>query len=375
MQKPDNTVNNFIYPILLGDKPVWPDNASDDFTRQLEHKLFRDGLHPLIYHLYADNPAWDTWPADVRAQIKKTAIHHTGCQMTEETTTRRLLKALHNAGIRPIVLKGSAISYTHYPENNIRTRGDIDFLFNRKDLPSAFRILESEGYEYIHRQGFLGQELCFAKTNASAGNLPLDVHWRISSYVLLAHVLSHTEIIQSAVYIPELATLPCAMNTVHALLHACIHLIKHTASGDSVRLLWLYDIYLLTDSLSDKDKQDFVKLSRQKKISKICYAALESVEKILPNKNMPQLLLLLKQVDQHESGARMLKFNAPRFLLSDLLSAGSRHSLFKSTQDILFPPGAYMLKYYGKHHVFWLPFLYLRRLASGSIQYLKYKMR
>lgn len=370
MQIPENPVYNFIYSILLGNAPAWPDNAPSDFTKQLTHKLYRDGLHPLIHHLYSNLAVWETWPSTIRAQIKKTAIHHSACQMAEEAATRDLIEALQNAGIYPIVLKGTAISYTHYPANNIRTRGDIDLLFDRKDLHVAFQILESIGYKYIHRQGYLGQELGFARINASAGDLPLDVHWRSSSYVLLAHILSYQEIRRSAVSIPQLAPLPCAMNTVHALLHACLHIVKHTASGDSIRVLWQYDLYLLCKYLSNQDKQQFVDLCMHKKVSSICYTALKDIAQKLPNDQLSQLLLELKGLEQHEPSARMLKHNAPSFLLADLASAGSGRALLQSIQDIVFPPASYMLRFYRKRSFLWLPLLYIHRFAHGLKRFL-----
>ncbi|WP_456380207.1 nucleotidyltransferase family protein [Thiolapillus sp.] len=323
----------------------------------------------MIYHLCKDVTAWKTWPADIREQARKIAFHHAARDLAVETKTRHLLTRLQESGIRPIVLKGSAIAYTHYRQHGARTRGDIDLLFPRGKLAAAFRILEAEGYEYIYRQGYLGQELGFKDASPGQKNLPLDIHWRSSSYVLLAHLLDYDEIIDSAVTIPELADLPCAMNQVHALLHACVHWAKHTASGDSIRILWMYDIYLLARELDDEEIQHFIHSATRKKICRICATAIASVKQVLSCETLDRLHDNLSKIHQHEPGARMLARRAASFAISDILSSGNGSVLRNSLQDILAPPSAYILRFYGKKNPLWLPWLYMHRLSSGLIEY------
>lgn len=315
-----------------------------------------------------------TWPAKMREKTKKKAIQCAAHKLTIEAKTRHLLTTLQAAGIRPIVLKGTAIAYTHYIDSSTRTRGDIDLLFRRSELGQAFGVLEAEGYVYSYRQGYLGQELGFVDTSADLKNLPLDIHWRSSSYVLLAHVLDIDEIIDAAIIIPDLAPLPCAMNPVHALLHACVHWAKHTASGDSIRILWMYDIYLLVKELNDREIQQFIDNAMQKKISRICQAALARVEENLPCMNFDMLLQGLNRIRQHEPSSRMLKPDASSFSINDLLSSEHTPDFLRSLQDILLPPGAYILRFYGKKNALWLPLLYAHRFSAGLAEYVKRRL-
>ena len=364
------SVDGFIFSILNGNVPSWPGEAANtSFAVELEQALHLHGLHPLIHHLCKNAPAWKTWPAEVRERLKKTALHHAASDLAAEDKTRDLLTKLQAAGLRPIVLKGTAIAYTHYDEKSTRTCGDIDLLFHRRDMDKAFRMLETLGYAYVHRQGYLGQELGFADMSPAIHNLPLDIHWRSSSYVLLGHVLEYDEILRSAISLPALAPLPCTMNPVHALLHACIHWIKHVASGDSIRILWIYDIHLLVAKLSAEESQQFVHFAARKKISLICRAALLSVNQKLPCDSLSFLASQLEAVQQQEPSARMLEQDAPGFTATDLFTPGNSVSLLRSLQDVLLPPGAYGLRFYGRKSPLWLPLLYAHRLSTGLLEY------
>ncbi|WP_457670484.1 nucleotidyltransferase family protein [Thiolapillus sp.] len=367
-QHPQST-DGFIFSLLGGKIPAWPATASTAFADGLQQELRLQGLYPLVYHLCKSAPAWKTWPAGIRERAKKTAFQQAAWDLAVESRTRHLLTRLQASGIYPIVLKGSAIAYTHYQRHGARTRGDIDLLFSPRDLPAAFRILEAEGYEYTHRQGYLGQELGFHDTSPGQKNLPLDIHWRSSSYVLLAHLLDYEEIIDSAIRIPELADHPCAMNPVHALLHACIHWAKHAASGDSIRTLWLYDMYLLAGALTEGEMQQFIQSATDKKITRICAAAIAAVKQTLTCKALETLHHELRQIRQQEPSARMLEHHAASFALRDMWSLENSAMLQKSLQDILLPPGAYVLKFYGRENRLWLPFLYAHRVSAGLIEY------
>lgn len=369
MPQHQQPVDGFIFSILNGNVPSWPDAVDTTFADDLHQELHLHGLYPLIYHLCKDTPAWKTWPPATRERCRKTAIHHAAHELATAPKIRHLLTRLQESGVRPIVLKGTAIAYTHYSENSIRTRGDIDLLLPRSDLPHAFSIMEAAGYKFVFRQGFLGQELGFVDTSPEPKSLPLDIHWRGSSYVLLAHVLDIDDIIDSAIEIPQLAPLPCAMSPVYALLHACVHWAKHTASGDSIRILWMYDIHLLAKGLNKSEIAHFTDGVTQKRISQICQAALASVERKLPCENLGLLLENLDRAQQPEPSARMLERNASSFVPGDILALGSSAALLKSLQDIFMPPGAFILRFYGKQTPLWLPFLYAHRLLAGMVEY------
>ena len=79
----------FIYSILNGEVPLWPDAATPAFADNLQQELHLQGLYPLIYHLCKNVPAWKTWPADIRERARKTAFHHAAHDLAVETKTEK----------------------------------------------------------------------------------------------------------------------------------------------------------------------------------------------------------------------------------------------------------------------------------------------
>lgn len=59
---------------------------------------------------------------------------------------RRVIAALAAGGVRAVILKGSALAYTHYPEPWCRTRADLDILVARGQRADAGRLLQGIGY-------------------------------------------------------------------------------------------------------------------------------------------------------------------------------------------------------------------------------------
>ncbi len=95
-----------------------------------------------------------------------------------------------------------------------------------------------------------------------------DVHWKISTQTVFADVLTYDELAASAAPVPALGPHARTTGGVHALLLACIHPVMHHQNAD--RLIWLYDIHLLVDRLSEVELERFASLARQKRVAAIC---------------------------------------------------------------------------------------------------------
>ena len=61
----------------------------------------------------------------------------------------RLLALLNSCSIPCVILKGSAAA-VYYPKPYLRTMGDIDFLVPRTMFKDAIKILNTNGYTYVH---------------------------------------------------------------------------------------------------------------------------------------------------------------------------------------------------------------------------------
>lgn len=363
----DAAARQLAIALLNGRTSAWPPAASTGLIKAFESLCEREGLFPLLHHLCARSPDWTAWPAELQSRLRRQAINAAAHELAAADAQARLLEALAAENVVPIVLKGAAIAYTHYAEPGLRSRGDLDLLFRRSDLGAAFGVMERLGYRYQRRPGLLGQELGYLPPPASRA-YPLDIHWRPTSYLLLANVLDYDEIRKNAISITSNALGLCAE---HALLHACIHLIKHRASGDALRLLWLHDIRLLAASLDAEATSLFVELIRAKRVSRICAKALDLVHQLFPTPELQMLIGQCATIRQNEPSARMLNDAAPDFLLADLAASSNWRHLGASLQDLLFPPGSWLLRLYGKRRRHWLTLLYPHRLYTGALLYLR----
>ncbi|MGH8265605.1 MAG: nucleotidyltransferase family protein, partial [Steroidobacteraceae bacterium] len=63
-----------------------------------------------------------------------------------EEITRDLLDSLGTSGIRVLLLKGTGLAYTVYPEPHLRPRLDVDVLIRRGALESAEQLLFARGW-------------------------------------------------------------------------------------------------------------------------------------------------------------------------------------------------------------------------------------
>jgi hypothetical protein len=79
---------------------------------------------------------------------------------------------MKNAGIPYVILKGVA-SDSYYPEPNLRTMGDVDFLVYKADFNRVCLLMESEGFERIEET-----DAHFAYRRSS-GSI-WEVHWQMS---------------------------------------------------------------------------------------------------------------------------------------------------------------------------------------------------
>ena len=360
---------DFLLSVLRAEQPVWPGNPPAGFASSVEKLIYLHGLNGLVYRQYEGNPAWKQWPDDLRNKVKRTAVIGSAHQLYIKKEIHFLLSSLAKEKIPVLLLKGAALAFTQYPHPEMRSMGDIDMLFRRQDLARALEVIESCGYHFIYRQGFLGQEFSYNK-NDVAYALPLDLHWRLSSYVVLAHVLDFDEMWQAAGTFPGEAEIPCILSPEHALLHACVHLAKHQALEDTTRLLWLFDIHLLCEQLGTQESQEFIDLCIDKKLTQVILDVLLQLSTRLPGKRLDNLIKQLSGISQKEPSSRLLYNNFRSFLLKDIFALQSGRAVFRSLQDIFFPPAAYMLKLYQRKNKLWLPWLYTHRLLSGLRKYL-----
>ncbi len=351
-------LDNLVDPILRGEL----DSAALDSEAAIADwfaQAGEQGVAMLIYHGLRgrEKAGLDTHPPaiiDVFAQARRSIALDDALQLRAAAGAVAELSAVD---VRTLVLKGTALALSHYPDSYMRPRTDIDIWIADADKDRAFAVLEGLGYRQILPTP--GETVsCASQRCATIDGVRqvMDVHWALSSRPAIAQVLSFEQAWRASVALPELAQGARRLSDAHALFHACSHLSGHHAHD--ARLIWVYDIYLLLNSLSASDEKAFRELMRDKICGRWVGSALARSAELF-RAPVPSSISTLGK-----PGAPPGTWAAH---LEDLAAQPGWRARGRHVADVLFPPADYMAGRYlaPNPHPLRLFWFYLRRLVVG----------
>jgi hypothetical protein len=146
-----------------------------------------------------------------------------------------------------------------------------------------------------------------------------------------------------------------------ALVLACVHRAAH--HHDTRNLLWLYDIHLLAQGLSDEDWARVLSTARHGAVAALCARGL-ALAAVCFGTRVPDATAAALAAPTKEASRLFLADDVRPVarLASDLRALGSRDGV-RLLREIAFPPRTYMRAAYGGTG--WLPWLYVRRVGRG----------
>ncbi len=207
-------------------------------------------------------------------------------QATHALTLRQInaaiLKCMRESSIDCMTLRGQGIAEALYHPSTSRPQMDIDLLVNELDIQAAIRIVTQSGFELAKHHSLLffrGGVLLDLHTD------PLDME-RIRARKYLTPMqtqdfFSHAERSQLA---GASALLPLPRVN---LPYLCFHAMKHSFE----RLVWLWDIALLSNNIQEEDQWCAVLDGiREYRLERPCFYALSYVRTHL-NAFVPQDML------------------------------------------------------------------------------------
>jgi len=350
----------------------WPDGL----TAELFFKeTATQGMALLLLRSLMQRPQL-SWPAELLVTLKAAALRHAAAELRLEADLRALLHALAAADIQPLVLKGTALAYSLYPEPWLRPRCDTDLLVREAERSKAAAVLQHLGYKPLLETNaeYLGTQTSYSKTVRGV-HYSYDLHWQISnssrqfSRSFIANGLQSIAI--PAIDGGQARTL-CPTD---ALLYACFHRAGHFAySGD--RLIWLYDIHLLAQSLNEADAAAFCAKAKKLAIAAVCADAIAVAKDWFDTQLSAPLATLLRTRPNDEAFAILLQGSSRQdgIKLRALLTLKDLSSWRQRLRFLLqkaLPPPEFMLWRYKAKSKYALPCLYLRRLAEAVWIFLK----
>jgi hypothetical protein len=364
-----NSLENLLTTALLGEPADWPVSYGERDAERFLALSAAHGLQPLLYHSLRDAASNRGWPTQVMEALKNETARQSILSAALEGELRIVVAALARAGVAALLMKGTPLSYSHYPFPYLRPHTDTDLLIRKGDLAAAARVLGALGYmATVATAGELvSHQVTYVKDIGPGIRSQLDIHWKIANPQLFAETWSFAELELASAKIPALGEHARALGGLHALLLACMHRVAH--HYDSDYLLWIYDIHRLASSLSRAEFEAFAQLAADAQLRAICLRGLELAQRsfrtALPC-DLIEARLSKASGAPAEPTEQFIRQDLRRLdlLKSDLARLNGPHKL-QLLKELLFPPGEYMLQRYNASTRVLLPALYLHRTTLG----------
>lgn len=192
--------------------------AGADIDR-LDPGSFR--LLPLLYRNLHTHQVEDPWMGKIKGIYRATWYRN---QMRFRTAAD-LLRALHDAGIQTMILKGAALALLYYKDLGLRPMDDWDALVPTQWAPRAIDLLIELGWTPVQRRREAFTEAYFSVLHAhlfrdSTGH-SLDLHWHALADG--CHANADDDFWQGAVPAKIHDVPTCALNPADELFHTCVH--------------------------------------------------------------------------------------------------------------------------------------------------------
>ncbi len=272
---------------------------------------------------------------------------------------QRLLRALHDAGVQVLVFKGSALAFSHYSSPHLRPRDDTDILVEESQLPVLDGVASALGYRaYTASDGRLtSHQRGYTKIDRRGIRHNVDVHWRISNRQRYARLFSLAELLARSRQLPEHPASVRCPTSVDALLIAALHRAHHRGTD---RLVWLYDIHRLLESMGAGDIAELEQSVARKGLAAEYQAAVHGARYFFVGSNETNVTPVIS------TGQRTIDI-----WRSDLAALPTWRARIALLKEHAFPSADYMRRAGTRGDPLSLSFAYLVRGVRGSMKLLR----
>ncbi|MDO6712871.1 nucleotidyltransferase family protein [Aliiglaciecola sp. 2_MG-2023] len=339
-----------------------PKNATSLTELAIEHGVAAI-LYGVLQQSHCKSPLFNSLAdfqihQNLRNQLLAQQFQHTLIQLTA-------------TGIKFVVLKGFALSHTVYPNPLLRTKADVDILIRIEDKNTVISAFESMGFS--NPRGWnptaIINQFSMRKTLSPGLNVDFDIHLRISNELGVENILTFDELMTSA-DMKTLKSIPLACKA-HGLIHAIVHLLHHRNVGDTVKLIWLYDLLLLCQQMSTSDKAHFRKCVDEKGLGELAKFALKLANQHFEDESIDKVVEILEGVSTNPELEYLIRVDSrTNQFRRSLKQRKSFREKWLFIQEMAFPPAQEIYQKYGKQPSYLMPYFYVRRLIGGVIKLL-----
>jgi hypothetical protein len=200
-------------------------------------KAAQNRIAPILFH-NLEKVIFDSVPPEVVESLRIKYFATAKRNLLASYELSGILKALLDAQIKVIVLKGAALSETLYRDTVPRPFVDIDLLIRGEDKHRTEAKLSLLGYELSNKCHVkFAEQFGVALTYVNGDKPPIDLHWRLieSPY---SKYIDADSLWRSAVPLNIGGVEALTLSPEDLLIYLCLHISKENYN----QLLWLIDI-------------------------------------------------------------------------------------------------------------------------------------
>ena len=238
-------------------------SLDDIFNEAKDHKV--DGF--IYYYLNKNFLKLNEENKIILNTIKKDVFLESVRQSQHIKIISKVLEEFNKNNIPVIVLKGLVVRYL-YPQPDLRTMSDADFLVHSDDLDKSKELLLSLGYVEYKQDHEHGAHVIFIK-----GSTVIEVHWKlINEDYYNGDTSFENSLWENTIKVKVEETETLSLGLEDLALHLCIHMAVHLAcNGFGIRQLC--DLVLLVEKLGkDIDWNIFLRKAEEANVKKFSRA-------------------------------------------------------------------------------------------------------
>jgi hypothetical protein len=280
-----------------------------------------------------------------------------------------VVDALCAADVPALITKGTALAYTVYAHPWLRPRTDTDLLVRHEDVAAAAQAFERCGYvrsDAVSTGELVSHQCAFERTDSHGVHHVIDLHWKIVNPQIVADALSFEELWSHARPAPLLGAAARVPSAHGSIALGCVHRLAHHQGQD--RLVWLYDLKLLTATLTPSGWDALTGLACEHRIAAMCLDGLRAAHDRLGSTLPAAVAEALAAAAPNEPSKIYVDRPLSRrdVLLSDLSVLPRWQDRMRLVREHAFPPAAFIQQRYGTKARWLLPALYVHRLVTGA---------
>ncbi|MEL7199673.1 MAG: nucleotidyltransferase family protein [Pseudomonadota bacterium] len=231
--------------------------------------------HGIAPSFYEDANGPRVWPKELWKRIANESRLAGIWEATHQGAVANVIDQMAKAGIKTLVMKGTALAYCLYPKPETRRRGDTDLLVQPCDLSAAREMLSKLGWtRQWDNHGVYFQEN-WVHDCPSGFKHVIDLHWQANDRPAFQSILPIKDLFDTAMPLRSLSASAKHPALAYHLVQCALNQEWHFVNGYRMgkvrvkgahRLIWQCDLHLLIRALSFSDWQLLEAICREKGI-------------------------------------------------------------------------------------------------------------